>query len=118
MGLPPHPSYQGRSLLSPYNAYDDETFMVAQTPIAFQYAVIKGPWKLLWNKRSNYYFLFNLDDDPSATTNILEQHPTLAKELAYRLHVWIDRQIAYYENSDLHKQFYPPKLKFNKPFDF
>ena len=47
-------------------------------------AVRKGPWKLVHKNIRNddeTYELFNLDDDPSETTDLLQEHPEIAGEL-------------------------------------
>ena len=105
--LPPHPAFQGRSLLD--GAGDSTIYLVAQTPVAQQYAIIKDGWKLLWDEKTNKNVLTQLessDTQPDTTA--------VAQNLAEYLHTWIGLQIDYYDNLGRYSDTYPPVIITNE----
>lgn len=52
-------------------------------------ALIEGHWKLLHFYESQSDELYNLDRDPSETTNVAAEYPDLARQMAKRLDSWI-----------------------------
>src|SRR6185295_19716266 len=48
LGLPAHPGFQGTSLLQPRPNPARSVFMIAQTPVAHQSAIVRSGFKLLF----------------------------------------------------------------------
>lgn len=99
--LPAHPAFQGRSLLDGQG--DSMIFLVAQTPIAQQYAIIDDGWKLLYDVKSEKNVLTRLDG-----SNTQPESPEAVQQLVDRLHTWIGLQIDYYQNLGKYSDTYPP----------
>lgn len=107
LGLPSHPSFQGVSLLD--SAPDERAiYLVAQSPLAHQYGVIKGNYKLIYDVNRRISALLNLKSDPGETINIIKTHPDVARDLSQSLFAWRRLQINYYQNISQHMRFYPP----------
>ena len=111
LGLPAHPSFQGQSLMAADSERDKSIFMVAQTPLAYQYGIVRSGWKLIYDERSRTYSLFNLSKDPRETVDLAAEQAPLVKRLADRLHTWRAAQIGYYQDPKWHTREYPPVVK-------
>ncbi len=110
LGLPAHPSFQGRDLLEPGPADDRSVYLVAQAPLAHQYAIVRQGLKLIYDARRNVYALYDLERDPGETIDLKTRMPGVAAELAVRLDTWRKTQLDYYENPFRHERWYPPVL--------
>jgi arylsulfatase A-like enzyme len=110
LGLPVHPSFQGQSLLAAESDPNKSLFMVAQTPLAYQYGIVQSRWKLIYDERQQNYLLFDCTTDPGETNDLALREPTTVKRLADRLHAWRTTQIKYYTDTKWHSQEYPPIL--------
>jgi arylsulfatase A-like enzyme len=110
LGLPPHPSFQGESLVGADARPDQAVFMVAQTPLAYQYGMIQSHWKLIYDERRRAYLLFDLRADPGEMNNLALRETTTVNRLAARLHRWQATQLRYYLDKDWHGREYPPIL--------
>jgi len=108
LGLPAHPSFQGTDLLNPVAEPNRSAYMVAQTPLAYQYGIVRSGFKLIYDEREVRYLLFNLATDPEEKFDVAGSQPTLLKDLAKRLQTWRTLQIDYYANQRLQSQEYPP----------
>ena len=111
LGLPIHPSFQGIDLFHTSPNPNRSAYMVAQTPDAYQYGIVRAGFKLIYDERQQEYLLFNLASDPGEKTDLATALPVLAKELANRLNAWRKLQIDYYADPVLQVQEYPPILK-------
>src|SRR5919108_56294 len=111
LGLPPHPSFQGKSLLGAHPDSNKSIFMVAQTPLSYQYGIIQSHWKLVFDERDQNYFLFNLAADPGEAINVAQLEQWTLKRLADRLHAWRTAQLRYYGDPEWHSREYPPILE-------
>jgi arylsulfatase A-like enzyme len=110
LGLPPHPSFQGINLFDSQSNPKRSIYMVAQTPDAYQYGIIRSGFKLVYDERQREYLLYDLASDPGENSDIAGSRPALAKELAQRLHTWRKLQIDYYSDARLQSRAYPPVL--------
>lgn len=108
LGLPPHPSFQGISLFDPRPNPDRSIFIVAQTPSAYETAIVRSRFKLHWAEREDRYFLNDLVADPGETTDVGPSRPALVEELSRRLHQWREEQLAYYADVARQRREYPP----------
>lgn len=110
LGLSAHPSFQGIDLLNSAPDLKRSVYLVAQTPLAYQYGIVRSGFKLIHDEREGQYLLYNLTADPGEKTDISALQPTLLKDLAGRLETWRTLQIDYYANKGLYTREYPPIL--------
>lgn len=111
LGLPPHPSFQGRSLFEPSPDSSRPLFMLAQTSLAHQYAIVRLNYKLIYDARRKKYLLFDLSKDRGETKDLSAELPERADSLAAILHTWRKIQVDYYRDWAEHGRWYPPVLK-------
>ena len=111
LGLPVHPSFQGIDLFNTAPDSKRSAYLVAQTPDAYQYGIVRSGFKLIYDERQREYLLFNVAKDPGEKTDIAAAQPDLVKELAQRLTTWRKLQIDYYSDPGLQAREYPPILK-------
>jgi len=110
LGLPAHPSFQGADLLTAGAEPNHSAYLVAQTPLAYQYGIVRSGYKLIYDDREGRYSLFNLVTDPHEKLDLAISQPSLVKDLAKRLQTWRTLQIEYYADKRLHTLEYPPIL--------
>ncbi|MBI4430276.1 MAG: sulfatase [Candidatus Omnitrophica bacterium] len=116
LGIESHPSFQGLNLFQKIHWERRPIFLVAQTGLADQEAVILGKWKLIRDlgfARRNR--LYNLRNDFEERENLVADNPALAnllRQLLTRqlLAEWHDIQIDFYEDSEKRKTYYPPRI--------
>jgi arylsulfatase A-like enzyme len=108
LGLPPHPSFQGADLLNTPPDSKRSAYMVAQTPLAYQYGIVRSGFKLIYDEREGRYSLYDLASDPGEQTDIAGSNSTTVNELAKRLRTWRMLQIEYYADTKLQTREYPP----------
>ena len=111
LGLPPHPSFQGTDLFTLPSDAKRSVFMVAQTPDAYQYGIVRSGFKLIYDERQRQYLLFDIATDPEEKNDIAAAQPVIMNELAKRLNTWRKLQIDYYSDPALQAREYPPILK-------
>ena len=110
LGLPPHPSFQGVSLFSPNPDPARSRFIMAQSPLAHQYAVVKGNFKLTYDVRRDRILMVDLAADPLERRNLATAMPERAGALRGRLDAWRLRQLDYYRDTREQVLHYPPVL--------
>lgn len=108
LGLPPHPSFQGRDIIDKPSS-DRSVFLVCQTSLAYQFAIVYHGYKLLYSPNEEIYHLYDLKKDPLETTDLSKSRPKAFSELRDRLMAWITEQINYYRSPNIHKRYYPPR---------
>lgn len=110
LGLPPHPGFQGVSLLAPNPDPARARFIMAQSPLAHQYAVVVGDFKLSYDVRRGQTLLVDLAADPAERRNLAAAMPERAKALRGRLDAWRAHQLEYYRDAREQALRYPPVL--------
>ncbi|MED5263124.1 MAG: sulfatase [Myxococcota bacterium] len=110
LGLPPHPGLQGVSLVAQDPDPDRSRYLVAQTPLAHQYAVVRGRYKLLHDVRHEKLMLADLQADPGEQVNLAAEEPEVANDLLRRLYTWRRHQLDYYSDLNRQRSVYPPVL--------
>ena len=110
LGVPVHPSFQGIDLLNSVPDPKRSAYMVAQTPLAYQYGIVRSGHKLIYDEHERQYSLYNLVSDPEEKTDIATAQPNLVHQLARRLQAWRRVQIDYYADKTRHAREYPPIL--------
>lgn len=108
LGLPPHPAFQGIDLFGPPSTAPRTVYMVAQSPLAHQYALVRGRYKLLYDQMDHKRILYDLSADPGEKIDIADRHPDIVRELSERLDTWRAVQVGYYGNALQQKISYAP----------
>lgn len=116
LGLPNHDAFQGVSLLEP-RSVERPLYLVAQTALAHQYAIVQNRWKLIWDARLRRFMLYDLRSDPGETTDLSEQQPKTTHALAGLLRTWIEEQVDYYRDWPRQKREYPPRFEVRNQAD-
>lgn len=110
LGLPPHPSFQGIDLIQTAVNPDRSVFLVAQSPFAKEYAMVKGDWKIVVQPFPREYRLYNMKQDPEESRNLVDEARDTFERLRPELHAWYNFQTKYYGDPLLQKTYYPPVL--------
>jgi arylsulfatase A-like enzyme len=110
LGLPIHPSFQGIDLLNSVPDPNRSAYMVAQTPLAYQYGIVRSENKLIYDEHQGRYLLYDLTADPGEHADLAPSRPEIVRVLAQRLHTWRTLQIEYYGDPRLQLKEYPPIL--------
>ena len=110
LGLPSHPGFQGVSLFEEQWNPDRSLYMVVQTALAYQHAMIRGDMKLIYDEQERIYEAFHLAADPGEKSDLAPFQPKLVESMAGRLHRWYREQIDYYADESRHRREYPPVL--------
>lgn len=110
LGLPPHPAFQGESLLSGPDRSDRPLFVVGQA-LADQYAVVSNGYKLIYDAEERRHLLFDLCADPGETRDLVGERPQLVERLSRSLQGWRKIQIEYYADWEAQQRYYPPVLR-------
>jgi arylsulfatase A-like enzyme len=110
LGLPVHPSFQGIDLLNSIPDPKRSVYMVAQTPLAYQYGIVRSGFKLIYDEHEQRYSLYDLTSDPGELADIAAAQPERVNDLAKRLQTWRTLQIEYYADKTLQTGEYPPIL--------
>lgn len=109
LGLPPHPGFQGMNPLANHSKRHS-IYMMAQTPLAHQYALIRDGYKLIYDVREGLYFLYDLSRDPRERRELSFRQPKLLAQMAGRLQRWYQEQIDYYQHPERQKTEFPPVI--------
>lgn len=110
LGLPSFDGFQGYDLLG-VMPEDRLRFIYTDGPFVAQQVVVHRGWKLIEDLRWRRYELYNLNADPGERNDLSRKEPQRLKELATYLYLWRDRQLAYYQDLDLHTRSFPPQLR-------
>jgi arylsulfatase A-like enzyme len=111
LGLPPHPGFQGISLFEAQPDLDRSLYTIVQTPAAFQSAIVRSGFKLLFSEWDGRYYLWDQVNDPAEKRNLASSRPDLVQDLDRRLKLWRQEQLAYYADVPRQSREYPPVVK-------
>jgi arylsulfatase A-like enzyme len=111
LGLPAHPGFQGISLFEPRPDPDRSLYTIVQTPAAFQSAIVRSGFKLLYSEWDGRYFLWDQVNDPAEKRPLAASRPDLVQDLDRRLKLWRQEQLAYYADVPRQSREYPPVIK-------
>ncbi len=87
--LPPHPQWQGRSLVSGDAENRRAYFYGARSGTC---GVREGRWKYFWDKRWDEHFLFDVQADPGELDNLADAKPIVRDRLNRKVKSWIAAQ--------------------------
>jgi arylsulfatase A-like enzyme len=107
LGMPPHDGFQGLSLASDRRSF---AYATVQTPMANQYSISHGSYKLVVDARRQNSVLRNLAQDPLERRDWSAARPDLEASLRERLETWRAAQLGYYSNPVLQANQYAPVL--------
>jgi arylsulfatase A-like enzyme len=112
LGLPPHPSHQGRDLLGTDPVAEPRSrHLVSDTPWRTHLGLLRGGYKLIYDADERRFSLFDVREDPGETRDVLAERPETAADLRARLSAWRRAQLAYYGNPLRQATEYPPVLE-------
>jgi arylsulfatase A-like enzyme len=108
--IDPHPSFQGQSLLHP-EEQKRAVFMNIQG-MASQDGVVCFPFKLVLDRGSGKYSLFDLEHDPGESRDLFSERRQTAEALAALLRAQMRAQLAYYapEHPEQRQATFAPDL--------
>lgn len=110
--LPPHPGFQGREFRDGRTVgADPPRFLVAQTTLSNQVAVVYDGWKLFYDLDYERFYLYDLENDPAEKHEVASQNPDRARQLATLLSRWVTAQLDYYQDPVRQAAEYPPRLR-------
>ncbi len=109
LGLPPHEAFQGTSLVEPRSP-GRSLYVVVQTPLAYQHAIVRSGYKLIYDERRDRYQLYDQARDPAEENDLAAAEPDRVRRLAGRLHRWYDEQLRYYADRERKASEYAPVL--------
>ena len=112
--LPAHPSFQGRSLLGTPSP-QSPAFLVVQSPLASQVAIVQGHLKLIFDVPTGRFHLYDLAVDPDERHDVAGRRPNTVGQLAPLLRRWCQLQLDYYADTAAQERQYPPVLEFVEP---
>jgi arylsulfatase A-like enzyme len=107
LGLPPHPGFQGVSLIEPRRSF---AYAAVQTPMANQYSISHESYKLVIDARRRTAVFRDLINDPGERFDWAERYPERVQQLRERLETWRGAQLRYYGNPMLQTSTYAPVL--------
>jgi arylsulfatase A-like enzyme len=112
LGIPAHPGFQGVDLLNTNRALLEtrDIYLHSEPPSSWRGdAIIRaGRWKFWHDRYSDYYYLYDLLNDPEETTDLKMMFPELASDLKKQLQSWRKAQLSYYTFKQYYEQYYPP----------
>ena len=110
LDIPPHPSFQGVSLVADDPDPGHSRFLMVRAPLAHQYGVVRSGFKLVHDVERDKTTLVNLRRDPGERRDVSARNPRIAEELRRRVETWRAHQLDYYADPKLHTKTYPPVL--------
>lgn len=110
LNLPPHPAFQGINLAAETFDPHRTRFLVTQSPLLYQYAVVKDEFKYLWTPQFNRVQLFDLKNDPAEKEDVSKKYPEKTKLLSHYLRSWANLQLNYYSDPEKYSKYYSPLI--------
>ncbi len=111
LNLPAYEGFQGESVLSEAKDGKEAVYVMVQTPLAHQYAIISGGHKLLYDYTYGFYELYDLVEDPGETRDVIGYADLdMIEDLDIQLRSWRAEQILYYKDLEAQKTHFPPVL--------
>jgi arylsulfatase A-like enzyme len=113
-GMPPHSGFQGtvppglRDSSGRDSVEKRPVFSTVQN-IAFEDSVLVGRWKYVEQSQGAYANLYDLRSDPLEKGNLDHRYPEINECLRETLHEFRRNQIAYYSNTALKAEYFPPR---------
>jgi arylsulfatase A-like enzyme len=110
-GLKPWPGFQGQA---PWNRTGNNAVYMTANAIVREDSVVQWPWKMLWRRFPDRSLeLYDLEQDPGETRNLVESLPGVAVRLQQDIESWRACQISYYADTKAHSRLQPPRYDNN-----
>lgn len=113
VGFPAHPSWQGRSILSPAQGPERPAVFMNIQGLRFADGIVCWPYKLILERTGDRQHLFDLSRDPAENRDLIEAQPEVAARLADTLTKQLLAQLDYHRKEDveLREGRYQPRLR-------
>lgn len=98
--LPPHPSFQGRSVFEERRRQSEPAILMNIQGLRSVDGIVCYPWKLLVDRSSQRSHLYHLERDEHEHHNVAKQYPAVASKLSALLDAQIRAQLVYHEGQD------------------
>ena len=108
----PHPNFQGSDIFAEERVSLEDRLLYFHTNNCANEAdavILGGRWKLMNDHQWQKVSLYDLKNDPSESSNIIEDQPELARQLLDKVETWRANQLAYYHYSNYFTKYYPPQ---------
>jgi len=112
LGQEAHPNFQGVNVLANDRGELESRmlFFHVLSPIARSNAVqYAGRWKFMTSYENKLGALYDLENDPTESTDVSNRYPLIRKALSRAVEQWEKEQLAYYNFASYYRDFYPPK---------
>lgn len=111
LGLPPHPSFQGTSLLASDFPRERSRYLLSETAWTTHLGMVRSGRKLIYDSREGRLVLYDLRRDPGEREDLFSARPAEATELQARLAAFRRAQLDYYADGLRQRHEYPPVLE-------
>lgn len=111
LGLPPHPSFQGRSLRAADFPAERSRYLLSDTAWTTHLGIVRSGLKLIYDSREGRMALYDLRRDPGEREDVFSARPAEAADLRARLAAFRKAQLDYYADGLRHRREYPPILE-------
>jgi arylsulfatase A-like enzyme len=111
LNWPAHPNFQGIDVLDSGRPPRNERilFFHTENPLTRTDALLlAGRWKFTRDRKTQAETLFDVEVDPSESTDLTSRYTALAARLRDVLGRWRSRQLAYYHYPFYYENCYPP----------
>ena len=115
LGIPQHPSFQGIDLVHTPEDQLRSAYLLVQTAITSQIALVRDGWKLVADFTYRRYYLYDLVHDPGEKKDLADADPVRVAAMAGRLHAFQKAQLDYYADEGRMRSTYPPILSDRDP---
>jgi arylsulfatase A-like enzyme len=115
LGIPQHPSFQGIDLVHAPEDRLRSAYLLVQTAITSQIALVRDGWKLVADFTYRRYYLYDLVHDPGEKKDLADADPARVAAMAGRLHAFQKAQLDYYADEGRMRSTYPPVLSDRDP---
>ena len=109
-GLPAQPAWQGEVLTAPPVPGPRPLFMMVQSPLADERAVIYDRWKYVRDLELGVVRLIDLRADPLERNDLAAREPAVASRLHALLETWRAVQLDYYGSALASGVSFAPRL--------
>ncbi|MEQ9323180.1 MAG: sulfatase-like hydrolase/transferase, partial [Polyangiaceae bacterium] len=113
VGFPAHPSWQGRSFVTPPPGSRPPAIFMNIQGLRFADAIVCWPYKLILERTSERQHLFDLSRDPAENADLIEDQPEIAARLADTLTKQLLAQLDYHREEDVEarQRRFQPRLR-------
>ena len=101
-------SFQGYSV---FTDIEPRHIFVHNNSFVWQDGIVEWPWKLLKTYHPYHEIeMFNLENDPEETNDLISEFQDKANELENMIDFWHSAQLEYYQKPEYYIKYNPPKI--------